>query len=200
MVARDGDGRIFMTVSDLPNDESCDLPDMGTLPVCDHWDVIVFDPNAALLRHWLAGKIDDSTTYIEWVLDSDQVAVDERLTVAPPVQPIEDGEPGVTMQDLGEQTIRGIPAHGVRTTTLHNEGTSKPRVTIHEVWTSVNMGLVLKVVDGDPKGDETVSGLDHMSLAPAPALFKLPTDRLLIRHKYAFFDGDRDFLANWLVH
>jgi len=200
MVARDEDGRIFMTASDSDTDEPCDLPDMGALPVCDHWLVIIFDPNAALLWHWGTGKVDGNTQYVEWVLNSDQVAEDKRLTVAPPVQPNQESEPGVSVEDLGEQSIEGIPARGIRTTTLHNEGTSKPRVTIHEVWTSVSMGLVLKVVDGDPRGDETVSGLDHISLAPAPALFKLPTERILLRHKYAFFDGDRDFLASWLVH
>lgn len=200
MVARDKDGRIFMAISDAPTNEPCDLPNIGTLPVCDEWLVIIFDPNAALLWHWGVGKIDESTQYVEWILNSDQVAEDKRLTLAPPVQPIQESGSGATTEDLGEQNIQGIPARGVRTTTSHSEGTSNPRVTIHEVWTSASMGLVLKVIDGDLKGDETVSGLEHISLAPAPELFKLPTERILRRHKYAFFDGDRDYLANWLVH
>ncbi len=200
MVARDEDGRIFMTEGESQTSESCDLPNMGELPVCDDWIVIIFDPKAALLWHWGVGKVDETTQYVEWVLNSDQVAEDERLTSLPPVQPIQETEQGVSIKDLGEQNIQGIPARGVRTTTSHSEGASNPSVTIHEVWTSVSMGLVLKVVDGDPRGDETVSGLDHISLARAPALFKLPTERILRRHKYAFFDGDRDHLENWLVH
>lgn len=200
MVARDKDGRIFITESDSPTGEPCDLPNMGVLPVCDEWMVIIFDPSAALLWHWGIGKVDDSTQYVEFSLNTDQVAEDKRLTSAPPVQRIEESESGVRMEDLGEKKIQGIPARGVRTITVHNEDASNPRVTIHEVWTSESMGLVLKVVDGDPKGDETVSGLDHISLAPDPLLFKLPTERTLNRRKYAFFDGDRDYLKNWLVH
>lgn len=200
MVARDEDGRILMTESDSPTSESCDLPNLGALPVCDGWFVIIFDPNAALLWHWLTGNVNDTTQYVEFDLNSDQVAEDKRLTSAPPVQPIQESEPGVGMEDLGEQSIEGIPARGVRTITFHSEDPSNRRVTIHEVWTSVSMGLVLKVVDGDPGGDETVSGLDHISLAPDPALFKLPTERILRHHNYAFFDGDRDHLDNWLVH
>jgi hypothetical protein len=33
--------------------------------------------------------------------------------------------------------------------------------------------IELKIVDGNPAGDETVSGLDHISLAPSPLHFKL---------------------------
>jgi hypothetical protein len=200
IVARDEDGRIFMTESGASTSEYCILPGMGTLSVCNEWLVIIFDPNVSLLWHWGVGKMDDKTQYVEFDLNSDQVAVDRRLTSAPPLEPIQESEPGVSMEELGEQGIEGITVRGVRKITFHREDPSNPRVTIHEVWTSVSMGLVLKIVDGDPEGDETISGLDHISLSPAPSLFKLPTERILRRRKWAFFDGDRDHLKNWLVH
>jgi len=201
MVARDQTGRVFMTESGSAADESCDLPNVGKLPVCDDWFIVVFDPTVGRLWHWGTGRVDDATQYVEFTLDSDQLAEDKRLTSAPPVPRIEPPTPEVRMQDLGEKTIEGLTARGIRTVTLHNDATGgQPKLTIHEVWTSIDMDIVLKVIDGDPSGNETVSGLEHISLANAPALFQLPTDRILRRISSAYFDGDKDTLAAWLVH
>jgi hypothetical protein len=80
---------------------------------------------------------------------------------------------------------------------MHNDENGKPKPTIHEVWTSAQMHLVLKVVDGDPHGDEVVSGLDHISLTPKSELFTPPTERILRQGKNPVHGMAA--LARWIV-
>jgi hypothetical protein len=75
----------------------------------------------------------------------------------------------------------------VRTTVEQNEPDGRPGVKIHEVWTSAKMHLVLMTVDGDPAGEEKISGLRKISLTPDASLFRPPTDRILRHWK----DSDR---------
>jgi hypothetical protein len=199
LVARDEEGRVFMTESNNPTSDLCGLPDVGSLPVCDEWMVVIFDPKSARLWHWGTGERDEKTQYVEFDLNIDQVKEVEQITSPPPVQVIQENKPGVGMEDLGERSFEGILARGSRTITFHSDTPAKPSVTIHEVWTSVDMGLILEVVDGDPGGTETISGLDHISFSPAPVLFKLPTERILRHARPALFEGARHDLDDWLV-
>lgn len=201
LVARNADGQVFMADSAGSVNEPCDLPGMGTLPVCTIWRVLIFDPNEGVMWHWVDGAQADERQYVEVKLSGDQIEDAERLTSAISIPRTDQPEPSVSTQDLGEQDIQGIPARGVRTITLHNDTKGVQKVMVHEVWTSDQMGLVLKVVDGDPEGDETISGLDHISLAPSRVLFQLPSERILHNWKNNsnYADDDVARLANWLV-
>jgi hypothetical protein len=203
LLARNTDGRVFMSAAEWKNGD-CDLPELGSdlpnlkkLPLCDHWGLHLFDPNAGVMWHWLDGEIGDKVQYVKVSLSSEQVAAAERLTSMLPDPPPDIAEPGVTVRALGEHDIEGVRATGFRTTTMHNDENGKPKPTIHEVWTSAQMHLVLKVVDGDPHGDEIVSGLDHISLAPELELFKPPIERILRQGKDP--EPGMHALATWIV-
>ena len=83
----------------------------------------------------------------------------------------------------------------------HAGADGKATVTIHEVWTSTKMRLVLRVVDGDPLGEETVSGLNYISLTPDPGLFTPPEGRILRHWKDGSDEAINDIvhLSQWLV-
>lgn len=204
LLARDADGRVFMAGA-RDADENCDLPNLGKLPVCEVWTPFIFDPAAGVMWHWSEGEIGGKADYIEIDLRSDQITEAERLTSVLPSQPgsIYEGvsEPGIRVQDLGERDIEGVRARGVRSTTVHNPETGGPKKTIREVWISEEMHLVVKVIDGDPEGDEVISGLDHISRSPKAELFQPPTERILRRwpdhSEYA--DPDITELAGWFV-
>jgi hypothetical protein len=198
LIARDKNGRSLMVYGRQSPDASCDPPNLGVLPICKLWGSIIFDPSAGVMWHWLDGPEADKSQYVEVDLLSDQIADAKRFTST---SSDPDLKRDSNVQDLGEQDIQGLRARGVRTITVHLDSAGVPKMTIHEVWTSAQLNLVLKVVDGDPDGDEIVSGLDHISLTPSPMLFQLPTERML-RHrkdKTNYADYDLAQLENWLV-
>jgi hypothetical protein len=104
--------------------------------------------------HWIDGEFGDKYQYVQVDLRGDKISETERLTSVLPDAPSDIAEPGVSVKDLGEQKIRGVRAGGVSTTTMPNDDTGNPRPTIHEVWISPQMHLVMKIVDGNPLGDE----------------------------------------------
>jgi hypothetical protein len=210
-LARNANGRVFLADGTEGDSNPCNLPEpnppepiklpkSGLPPLCDNWGLLVFDPNAGIFWHWGDGIVADKTQYVEIDLTSGQARDAERSMSTLPVIHIEEPEPTVTMNDLGVQNIEGIPARGVRTVTLHKDAATLSKVTIHEIWISTQMSLVLKIIDGDPAGDETITGLDHISLTPDPQLFQPPTERILRHYKDGRF-ADYDFrqLAKWLV-
>jgi len=87
-------------------------------------------------------------------------------------------QPIVTTQDLGAKTIQGLETTGKRTTTIvpvGRSGNSAPITKTYEVWTSADMGLVVKQVWNDPRyGKRTVELKDLSRVAPDPALFRPP--------------------------
>jgi len=201
LVARDADGRIFMSGADRAGDD-CDLPSLGKLPICDYWELLLFDPSAGVMWHWSEGEIGDKTQLVLMDLREEQIAEAERETSVLE-RPAEDPpEAGVSVQNLGERGFGGITARGVRTTVEEEEPEGRRRLRIHEVWSSVKMRLVLMTIDGDPMGEETISGLCKISLAPDSFLFRPPSDRIL-RHwkdssRYAASDI-ADELSLWPV-
>ena len=201
-LARDRSGRIYMAGGNAGL-ENCDLPSLGKLPLCEAWNTLLFDPAAGTMTHWVEGEIGDKTQYGVIKLLDDQLADAEQRTSALEESRAETSgtEPGIMVQKLEERLIGGVKATGVRTTVTHSGSGGNPATTIHEVWTSAKMRLVLRVVDGDPHGEETVSGLNHISLTPDAALFQAPTERILRQWKDRIGDANRDIddLTGWLV-
>ena len=201
LMARDREGRIYMASQGMA-DKQCDLPSLGKLPVCDFWGPLLLDLGAKTIWHWTDGEIGDKEQLVQMGLRDDQFADAQRLTSELP-KPLPDAaEPGVTVQSLGERNFKGIRAIGVRTTVMRAGPDGKPASTIHEVWTSAKMRLVLRVVDGDPQGEETISGLTAISLTPDAKLFQLP-ERRFPRHweerdTRGYADTDVRNLGEWL--
>lgn len=81
------------------------------------------------------------------------------------------------------------------------------RTRIHEVWASVDMHLIVRVIDGDPLGEEKVRGLEKISLAPDASLFRPPEDYEMVLRTSAqwipmldqFISGDFNALHEWFA-
>ena len=87
-------------------------------------------------------------------------------------------QPIISTEDLGTKTIQGLETTGKRTTTIvpaGRSGNSAPITKTYEVWTSADIGLVVKQVWNDPRfGERTVELKDLSRVAPDPALFRPP--------------------------
>jgi len=203
LLARDTDGNTFISGADQFG-RQCDIPSLGKLPTCDLWSSSLFEPAKATMWHWVDGESADPTQLTQMDITEDQLAEAERLTsvISTPLFASLHPEAGEKLEDLGERTFEGIRSKGFRINRFYNVADGvPPRRVIHEVWASVDKRLVLQVIDGDPAGEETVSGLCHISLSPAPQLFQPPLNRI-VRHwkdssKYA--GSDLEWLALWEV-
>ena len=201
LLARDADGRLMMQVHNLAPE--CNHLDQLVPPVCPHWWYIVIDPVAHTVTHFGGGEIahHGSVTFPLTEARMDEAArVTGDLPKLLPDFTDEDGK--VTRADLGTRTIEGVAAHGLRWTLLYEvnrDGKAVQRTRIHEVWTSEEMKLVVRVVDGNPRGVETVWGLEKISLKPDPALFEPPADYRRQRNNRSSDGGYDDFqeLDTW---
>jgi hypothetical protein len=206
-VARDAEGRVRIEFVDQPQRE-CDQPAMLVPPLCPVWGIIVLDPITATITHWSEGE---NAAHVAVVIfpAAAPVAEAEDATSDLPEEsgmPTEDGAE-VTTQNLGNKVIDGISASGARTTSVipaGHFGNKYPITKVHEIWTSAEMRLVVKVIDGDPNGEETISGLDHVSFAPDAALFRPPEGyEIQVRNEPEFlgrfFEEDSYQLAEWFV-
>jgi hypothetical protein len=209
-IARDADGRLMMQVihSDnlLPECNQLDLP---VPPVCPLWRIFVIDPVAHIVTHWLDGERAAHIS-VDFPLTEARLKQTLDLTLAlPELGPDFTDEDGkVSTMDLGDRSIEGITAHGVRWTLRYDtnqDGRIIRRKRIHEVWTSAEMQLIIRVIDGDPNGEESVWGLEKVSFEPDPALFRSP-DGYEMQHrslgqwgktdKY-WVDNDFEDLKSW---
>jgi len=178
-IARDADGRLTMQDVNVESVSSeCRWVDTPTPPVCPNREVFVVDPVAHTWTHWLEGDSAHRAA-IKFPLTPERLneAV-TSTTLLPALEPSFTDEDGkIRTVDLGDREIETVPAHGFRWTLLYDEnrdGHSVHRTRIHEVWTSVSMQLILRVIDGDPSGEQTVWGLERISAAPAASLFQPP--------------------------
>ena len=175
-MARDSEGRI--RIEGAGTALQCERPGMLVLLRCPAVLVLVFDPSARILSDWLIGAEAAPEAGIH-KLTPEQFAECELLTLstAAVLSAMDPEEANIVTEDLGQKVIEGIATNGVRTTTmlLAEDSNEKPTVRhIHEVWTSGEMKLVIKVIDGDPHGEETISGLKQISMTPTPSLFSPP--------------------------
>jgi hypothetical protein len=163
----------------------CDRPTQLVPPECDSWAEDVFDPTSQTITGWLEGPFAADITIIVPLMPDE---VSELLDITSQVQ-----SPSITGDDdsismktnyLGERQVDGIRASGVRTTFIYPagyRGNKSSTIRIHEVWTSPEIDMPIRVIDGDPKGKEIVSGLEKISLTPVPNLFQGPSSYSLQR-------------------
>jgi len=88
-----------------------------------------------------------------------------------PATPASSADATVSSVSLGTQVVSGVPATGVRTTTVRQN--AKPAMA--EVWTARNEGVVLLEKVSAANGDETTISLKNFSTKePDPSLFAVP--------------------------
>lgn len=104
----------------------------------------------------------------------------------------------------------GIQARGTRWTLrykVNQDDQVLQRTRIHEVWTSAEMRLVVRVIDGDPDGEETIWGLEKISRTPDSSLFHPPDGYEIVHRTSAqwlpmldhFISGDFEALHQWFA-
>lgn len=202
-IARDADGRIMMqmVLTDRLQPE-CDHLESAAPPACPAWSVFVIDPVALTVAHWPEGEL-ASHTWLEFPLSQTRLEQaahsSSELPEVPPDFGDEYGE--VSTADLGDKMVEGIMAHGVRSTLRYTKiesGVPIIHTRIHEVWTSPAMKLIVRVVNGDPSGIESVWGLEKIDLSADPSVFRPPADYERQRgdsDKYA--TPDFEYLKSW---
>jgi len=203
-IARDLQGRLMMQdkrSDDLPPE--CNHLDMLVPPDCPAWGVFVIDPVAQTDTHWVQGERGFHGA-VDFPLTPARLkeAAETTSSVSQVGPGFSDEDGKVTRRNLGERNIEGISSHGVRWTLRYDaneNGKTVRRRRIHEVWTSTEMHLVVRVIDGDPNGEETIWGLEKISLSPSPALFQ-PPDGYELQHRQELDTwGAKDFdvLKTW---
>ena len=130
------------------------------------------------------------------------------MNVQKDAREIDGEEREVIRENLGQKEIKGVSATGVRWTTAIPTGVPGQKATIthiHEVWTSTGLKMVIKVIDRDPRDEETITGLEHISRAPDPSLFHPPDGYKIWDWKVSRWihsstaDGDIRDLVEWQV-
>lgn len=138
--------------------------------------VFVLDPVAHTMMIWTTGPKTTKVATLIRLPEQKQDAVKPAQT-----QAVTDSrpQPVVTTEDLGADTLQGLPVTVSKTTTVvpaGRSGNDAPITKTHEVWTSQDLKLVMKEQWEDPRTGERTVELDKFSRAePDAALFRAPT-------------------------
>lgn len=85
-----------------------------------------------------------------------------------------------TTENLGAQSVNGVAAQGIRTTMTIPKGqigNNRDIKVLTERWTSVDLQMLVKSINSDPRfGDTTYQLTKVVQSAPDPALFQIPAD------------------------
>ncbi len=167
LVARDSEGRVRVERR-LENGQN-GQPDTVM--------VFVLDPTAHTLTTWVSGgKANKVATLVKLPAEKR----DARASAAQgrPVADSTRPQPVITTQDLGTDSLNGLPVTVVKTTTVvpaGRSGNDAPITKTHEVWTSPDLKLVMKEQWEDPRSGERTLELDEFSRSePDAALFRAP--------------------------
>lgn len=165
-VARDAEGRVRVELNLV----------RGVNGEPDTVLVFVSDPVAHTITTWATGpKVGKVASVVKIPVERKQ-----ETAAAQPRAANASGrpQPVVTTEDLGTQTLDGVPVTDVRTTTVvlaGRSGNDAPITKTREVWTSADLKLVMKEQWEDPRSGERTIELENFSRAePDPALFHLP--------------------------
>jgi len=114
-----------------------------------------------------------------------------RMPMAPPVSGANaPARPDIKREDLGEQNIEGVLAHGSRTTTtwpVDSQGNDRPLVDTNEMWLSQELGVTVLMKSNSARGGESTTRLTNISRAePDPALFQPPAGYTVVDEKDSF--------------
>ena len=97
----------------------------------------------------------------------------------------------VTTEDLGSETMEGVPVTGTRTTRTipaGEIGNEKPIRIVTEVWTSPDLKTIVYSKRTDPRmGEQTFKLTNIVRAEPDASLFTVPAD-------FKLTDGPQNFI------
>jgi hypothetical protein len=164
-IYRDSAGRTRMERS-LPAHPGQGKPDGATARVV----IWISDPVAHVFYSYLLNS-------------ADKAALKRDFRTAPPAPAGTPAAlpPNTTVEELGSQTIDGIPVKGTRRTTIWPAGSrhnDQPITAVTETWASPDLRLPpVLLKHSDPIGGSFTRKLTNISRAePDPSLFRLPAD------------------------
>jgi hypothetical protein len=138
--------------------------------------VFVSDPVAHTITTWITGPTANKTASVAKIPADRKPDTPTQTRVA--ANDTSRPQPVVTTEDLGIQTVQGLPVTDVRTTTVvpaGRSGNDAPITKTREVWTSTDLKLVMKEQWEDPRSGERTVELENFSRAELdPALFRAP--------------------------
>jgi hypothetical protein len=137
--------------------------------------VFVLDPVAHTFTTWTTGpKANKIASVVKLPAERKSRVAGQARVEGDSARP----QPIVTTENLGMQTVQGLPVSDVRTTTVvpaGRSGNDAPITKTQEVWTSPELKLVMKEQWNDPRSGERTIELNNFSQAePDPALFHPP--------------------------
>jgi hypothetical protein len=104
-------------------------------------------------------------------------------------------DPNVVTENLGVQTLNGVPATGTRITRTipaGAEGNSLPIVIVHETWTSDDLKVPVMVKTTDPRFGTSQTQLTNIVRAePDPSLFQVPAGYTITKDRGGMRGGPR---------
>jgi hypothetical protein len=142
--------------------------------------VFVTDPVAHTLTTWVTGgrEIQKVATVVKLPSAEEQAAREAKRATATSAAESNRPQPTVTTEDLGTDSLNGVPVTVSRTTTIvpaGRSGNDAPITKTDETWISPDLKLVIKEQWNDPRTGETTIELVNFSRAdPDSALFRAP--------------------------
>jgi hypothetical protein len=139
--------------------------------------MFVLDPVAHTMMIWTTGA---KTTKVATLIRLPDPKKDAAKTAEAQTHPVADSrpQPVVTTENLGTDMLQALPVTVTKTTTVvpvGRAGNDTPITRTHEVWTSVDLKLVMKEQWEDPRSGVRTVELDQFSRAePDAALFRAP--------------------------
>jgi hypothetical protein len=121
------------------------------------WDIDDLEPKVVHVTHFSDANRPPPPTPEQIAQQKKQAALNQ-----PPQSELK-------IEDLGTKDINGVSADGKRTTRsipAGEEGNVRPVTTVHEIWNSKQLGQMVRTIDDDPRGSDTVFALEDIKADP----------------------------------
>lgn len=109
--------------------------------------------------------------------------VSEVKPSRPTPVPAGNAQPANKREDLGDDTIEGFAAHGMRVTTTYPVGAvgnDRPFDVINETWFSKDLEMTILIRRNDPRYGNQTLRLTEISRSADSALFDVPADYKIV--------------------
>ena len=142
----------------------------------------VVDPQVGEFRNWQSGIVDgDSMSRTVDIRELPaKYKAEDSAEMRSRLDGVEKFPDTARMKKLGHQTIAGLDAIGELRTSITpagSMGNDRPIVRTKEIWTSTELGIVVREIDNDPSAGRSSLELQDISQAqPDEALFAAPAD------------------------
>ncbi|MGC2473140.1 MAG: hypothetical protein WA485_02295 [Candidatus Sulfotelmatobacter sp.] len=156
-VARDSQGRVRRETREFISADSMAEPPLRTFTV--------LDPVSSI-----------RTTCTKATMNCATSAFQARVNLSQDGGALSGGGSNVTHENLGQQTMFGLPVVGTRETATDSQDSTRLAVTHTDVWYSADLQMDLSVDRSNPQlGEVTLKVIDLVRGEPDPSWFAIPS-------------------------